>query len=66
MLRSRPSSGTSTQLQAPVVILGFADYGLFTVYKFSIFLLLYRQTFELPHSFSFAFNRFRALPFPPY
>jgi hypothetical protein len=37
-----PSSGTGTRLWAPVVILGFAEYGLFSVYMFSIFLLLYR------------------------
>jgi len=42
MLRRRPSSGTSTRLRAPVVILGFTEYGLFSVYKFSIFRLLYR------------------------
>jgi hypothetical protein len=42
MLRRRPSSGTGTQLRAPVVILGFAEYGLFSVYKSSVFLILYR------------------------
>jgi hypothetical protein len=56
MLRRRPSSGTGTRLRAPVVILGFAEYGLFSVYKSSIFLLLYQQTIELLHSSSFAFN----------
>jgi hypothetical protein len=42
MLRRRPSSGTGTRLRAPGVILGFAEYGLFSVYKSSVFLLLYQ------------------------
>jgi len=42
MLRRRPSSGTGARLRAQVVILGFAEYGLFSVYKSSVFLLLYR------------------------
>jgi len=37
MLRRRPSSGTGTRLRAPVVILGFGEYGLFSVYKSSVF-----------------------------
>jgi len=56
MSRRKPSSGTGTRLRAPVVILGFAEYGLFSVYKSSVFLLLYRQTIELLRSFSFALN----------
>ena len=42
MPRRRPSSGTGTRLRAPIVILGDAEYGLFSVYKSSVFLLLYR------------------------
>jgi len=38
MPRRRPSPGTGTRLWAPVVILGFAEYGLFSVYKFSVLL----------------------------
>jgi hypothetical protein len=30
--RRRPSPGTSSQLWAPGVILGFTEYGLFSVY----------------------------------
>ena len=42
MLRRRSSSGTGTRIRDPVVILGFAEYVLFSVYKSSVFLLLYR------------------------
>jgi len=56
MHRRWPSPGTGGRLRAPVVILGFAEYGLFSVYKSSVFLLLYRQTIELLHPISFALN----------
>jgi hypothetical protein len=37
MPRRRLSPGAGTRLQAQVVILGAAEYGLFSVYKPSIF-----------------------------
>lgn len=39
MPRRRPSPGTGSRLWAPDVILGFAAYGLFSVYKSAIFSL---------------------------
>jgi len=36
MPRRRPSPGISTRLRALDVILGFAEYGLFSVYKLAI------------------------------
>jgi hypothetical protein len=42
MPRRRPCSGTSSQLWAPGVILGFTEYGLFSVYKSAAFSLFVR------------------------